>query len=271
MPTLADITPVPKPLIGMIHLKALPGTPAASLPVAQIAAAAAAEARLLASLGFDALLIENMHDTPYMRRTVGPEIVAAMTACARSVRDAAPGLPLGVQVLAGANREALAVALASDAAFIRAENFVFAHVADEGLMDEADAGPLLRFRKAVGADHIAVFTDIKKKHAAHAITADIPIEEAAHAASFARADAVIATGPVTGRAVSLEDLALVRVATNLPVLVGSGATPESAEDLLQHADAIIVGSWIKQGGAWSNEIDPKRAEKMVEAVGRARG
>jgi predicted TIM-barrel enzyme len=66
-----------------------------------------------------------------LRQRVGPEIVSGMAAVVNAVR-AAVDVPLGVQILAGANREALAVALAAGAAFIRAENFVFAHVADEG-------------------------------------------------------------------------------------------------------------------------------------------
>lgn len=73
------------------------------------------------------------------------------------------GLPCGVQILAAANKEALAVALASGLQFIRVEGFVFAHVADEGLMNSC-AGELLRYRKNIGAEHILVFTDIKKKH-----------------------------------------------------------------------------------------------------------
>lgn len=47
--------------------------------------------------------------------------------------------------------------------FIRAEGFVFSHVADEGLLN-ACAGDLLRYRKQIGAEHVKIFTDIKKKH-----------------------------------------------------------------------------------------------------------
>src|SRR6185295_16139764 len=145
---------------------------------------------------FGALMIENMHDRPYAKRAVGPEIVAAMTAVGRAVR-AAVELPLGVQVLAGANREALAVAQACGAAFIRAEGFVFAHVADEGMI-ESGAAELLRYRRHIGAEHVRIFVDIKKKHAAHAITADVSIAETARAAEFFLADGVVVTGAATG-------------------------------------------------------------------------
>ena len=66
-------------------------------------------------------------------------------------------------LLVGSNREALAVAAASGASFIRAECFVFSHVADEGWMDGC-AGDLLRYRRVIGAEDVMVLTDINKKH-----------------------------------------------------------------------------------------------------------
>ena len=97
-----------------------------------------------------------------------------MTAVGLAVRQAST-LPLGVQILAAANREALAVAQACGAAFVRVENFAYAHVADEGLMPTAEAGPLLRYRRQIGADSIQIIADVKKKHSSHAITADVPL------------------------------------------------------------------------------------------------
>ncbi len=144
MTTAADIFARSNALIGMIHVQALPGTPRGSMPVEAIVSQAVDEARLLADAGFEGIILENMHDVPYLRRTVGPEIVAAMTTVGAAVREAASGVSLGIQILAGANKEALAVAHAVGAQFIRAEGFVFASIADEGLLDEADAGPLLR-------------------------------------------------------------------------------------------------------------------------------
>ena len=53
--------------------------------------------------------------------------------------------------------------LSSGLQFIRAEGFVFSHVADEGFMD-ACAGDLMRYRKSIDANDVAVYNDIKKKH-----------------------------------------------------------------------------------------------------------
>jgi hypothetical protein len=269
MPSAKDIFGVRKALVGMIHVGALPGTPRSRERVGVIADRAATEARLLASAGFDALIIENMHDAPFLRREVGPEIVAGMTAVALAVRGVVR-VPVGIQILAGANRAALAVAHAAELQFIRAEGFVFASVADEGVLDEADAGPLLRCRRAIGAARVAILADVKKKHSAHAITADVSLAEAAHAAEFFGADGVIVTGPATGRPTALDDLRAAREATRLPLAVGSGATPETLSDLFALADAVIVGSWFKKKGEWRNAPDPARVRAIVSAAKRAR-
>lgn len=108
-------------------------------------------------------MVENMHDIPYLNRQVGPEIVASMSVVCNEVKKEVNNLPCGIQILAGANKEALAVAKAAGLQFIRAEGFVFSHIADEGTMN-SDAGELLRYRKQIEADDILVFTDIKKKH-----------------------------------------------------------------------------------------------------------
>jgi membrane complex biogenesis BtpA family protein len=252
-----------KPLVAMIHVPALPGTPAYAGDWPAVLAHVTAEATLLRDLGVDALLLENMHDTPYLARTVGPEIVAAMTAVALAVRRTAPNLPCGLQILAGANQAALAVALAADLAFIRAEGFVFSHVADEGWMD-SDAGALLRYRRMVGADHIAIFTDIKKKHSAHSVTADVSLAETAKAAEFFRTDGLIVTGIATGQPAQLADLVAVkRACPALPLLVGSGVTTDNAADYKAVADACIIGSALKVDGHWANAIDPQRVSDLV--------
>ncbi len=251
-------------LIGMLHVPALPGTPGHDLGMAEIIDHTRSEAATLASLGYHALLLENMHDVPYLKGEVGPEIIAAMTAVATAVRREVE-LPLGIQILAAANREALAVARAASLDFIRAEGFVFGHLADEGYIDSC-AGDLLRYRRQIGAEDVRIFCDIRKKHASHAITADLSLGETASAAEFFRADGLIVTGAATGEPTAIDDLTEARRASNLPLIVGSGVTPENVAARLEVADAVIVGSAIKEGGHWANPIDPARAARLVEAV-----
>lgn len=139
--------------------------------------------------------MENMHDVPYVQDTrIGCEVIASMTrVCNEIKRILLPRTPCGIQILAGGNRQALAVARAADLQFIRAEGFVFSHIADEGFTD-ACAGDLLRFRKQIDAERILIFTDLKKKHSSHAITSDVSLLETAHAAEFFMTDGIILTG-----------------------------------------------------------------------------
>jgi uncharacterized protein len=255
---------VPRALIGAIHAQALPGTPASRLDVRAIAEAAAAEAVMYAEAGFHGLVLENTHDRPYLKgAAVGPEIVAALSIVGAEIRRAS-SLPLGIQVLAGANRAAIAVAHACGAAFVRAEGFVFAHVADEGLI-ESSAGDLLRYRRAIGAENVLVFADIKKKHSAHAITADVDIVETAKAAEFFSVDGVIVSGAATGSPADPDEVDAVSRAVSVPTLIGSGITPENLARY-RGADAFIVGSSVKSDGVWSGRLDAARIKACVDAL-----
>jgi membrane complex biogenesis BtpA family protein len=258
-----------KPVIAMIHIAALPGTPAHALKLRDIEAKAVREAKIYRDAGVDGVMIENMHDTPYLRGKVGPEIVAAMAVIGRSVKDATQ-LPCGVQILAGANQEAMAVAHMAGLDFIRAEGFAFAHVADEGLI-EASAAELLRYRRQIGAEMIQVWADVKKKHAAHAITADVSLPATAHAVEFMRGDAVIVTGAVTGDAPRRADLLGAKRGTKLPVYLGSGVTATNLRQFVRAADGFIVGSEFKADGDWSGEVRAERVERFVQTLGKLLG
>jgi uncharacterized protein len=254
---------VPRPVIGMIHVGALPGTPASRQSLREIEAQAVAECALYRQAGLHGVAIENMHDVPYLRGSVGPEITAAMTVLALAVKHST-GLPCGIQILAGANHEALAVAHAAGLDFVRVEGFAYAHVADEGII-ESSAASLLRYRRQIGAERVQVWADVKKKHASHAITADVGIGESAGAAEFMRADAVIVTGSATGQKPSEPDIAEVRERCRLPLYLGSGIGAENLPTYYPLADGFIVGSDLKRDGRWSEPIDPRRVERFMNA------
>ena len=255
-----------KPVVAVIHVGALPGTPAAALAVDQLTELAVREAARYRDGGVDGLLVENMHDVPYLRGSVGPEVVAAMAVVARAVK-AEGRLPVGVQILAGANVEAVAVAHAAGLDYVRVEAYAFAHVADEGLI-QSSAAEVLRFRKRIGADSVRVWADVKKKHSAHAITADVSLGETCATVEFMRGDAVIVSGSATGEPPRSADAREAKSHCRIPVLLGSGVTPENVAEFYDAADGFIVGSYFKERGLWSNTVEPARVERMMEAVRR---
>src|SRR5215203_5334314 len=253
-----------KPVIGVIHVGALPGTPRSSQTVSELVMSARTEAKLYRECGVDGVMIENMHDVPYLRGEVGPEIVAAMAAIGTEVK-AESRLPVGIQILAGANIEAMAVAHAAGLDFIRAEAYAYAHVADEGII-EASAAKLLRYRKVIGAERVQVWTDVKKKHSAHAITADVSLGQTAETVEFMDADCVIVTGSVTGEAPQVADIKEAKSHCHLPVFLGSGISAANIDQFYNEADGFIIGSYFKVDGLWSNSIDPTRVTQLVNKL-----
>lgn len=253
-----------KTIIGMVHVQALPGTPNNKHSIEEICEIAVQEAKTYEEAGLDAIMIENMHDVPYLKGEVGPEITASIAVVAKAIREAVD-LPLGIQILAGANKEALAVAKAANFQFMRAEGFVFGHVADEGYIDSC-AGELLRYRKTIGAEDVKVFTDIKKKHSSHALTADVDIDETAKAAEFFLSDGLIVTGSSTGKAVYLHELKSLKDKVQIPVLIGSGITSDNLDEYWNYASGFIVGSHFKENGFWKNPISKDRLKVFMEKV-----
>ncbi len=274
---MAKLFDVDRPVIAMLHLAPSPGV--SGFPgIMGALETMGRDLQACLSAGVDALLLENMHDFPCVREDeMGPEVgaymtrmaVAARTLCDEFAGGAARPLPLGVQVLFAANRTALAVAQAAGLQFIRAEAWTHAHVSDKGLVD-AQGGRVKRYQQGIGAGGIRVFTDVKKKHASHALTADLGLGEMAGLLALHRSDGAVVTGRVTGDAPLAEDIAEVRAHTELPVILGSGVTVGNLPDYFPLADAFIVGSHFKKDGDWREPVDPDRVRAFVAELRRLR-
>ena len=138
-------------------------------------------------------------------------------------------------------------------------------------MPEADAGPLLRYRREIGAEHIRIFADVKKKHSSHAITADVDIARAAQAAAFFGADAVIVTGPATGEAGVDRGRPGGRRRRRIPGGHRLGASPRTT--CPPSGTSPTCSSWvhfIKQDGQWHRPPDPDRVDALLRVVARLR-
>ena len=90
-----------------------------------------------------------------------------------------------------------------------------------------------------------VWADVKKKHAAHAITADVSLGETAATVEFMLGDAVIVTGSTTGEPPRAADVREAKSHCRIPVLLGSGVTVENVSEFYATADGFIVGSYLK--------------------------
>jgi membrane complex biogenesis BtpA family protein len=252
-------------LVGVIHLPPLLGSPRSSLDARACARTAGEDARRLAAAGFDLAIVENFGDTPFFAGRVPAVTVAAMTACAIAAREAAPELPLGINVLRNDAESALAVAVAAEAACIRVNVLTGARVTDQGVV-QGDAASLFRARRALGADGIDVWADVDVKHSAP-LAARPLADEVADVVARSLAAAVLVTGEGTGRAVDHTKLEEVQraVAGRVPVLVASGATIEGLSALASRCDGVIVGSALRAAGIAGGPVDEKRAHEFVRA------
>ncbi len=259
-----------KAVIGVVHLRALPGAPDHDGEgMDSLLAHALSEAGRYRAGGVDGLIVENHGDIPFAKpEELGPETAACMAVITQAVR-AATRLPVGVNVLANGAVQALAVAKAAGAAFVRVNQWANAYVANEGFM-EGKAGAAARYRAWLRARDIRIFADVHVKHGAHAVTADRSIQELARDVEFFDADVAIATGQRTGDSATTEELRTIAAGTSLPVAVGSGVNPGNVGDILSVADAVIVASYLKQDGVWWNEVDPDRLATFMAAVAKAR-
>lgn len=249
-------------LVGVLHLPPLPGSPRFGGDLAAIARQAAAEARSLDAAGFDAVMVENFGDAPFFPGRVDAVTVAAITACAIAVREAAPRLSLGVNVLRNDAESALAIAVCSGATMVRVNVHSGARVTDQGVV-EGRAHATLRLRRALAAEHVRLLCDVDVKHSAPLAARPIE-EEAEEVAGRGLADAVLVTGTGTGRGVRSDDLARVVASVHVPVLVASGSTLESLPSL-RAAHGIIVGTAIRKSGRAGDPVDAEAALKYAGA------
>lgn len=259
-----------KVVIGVIHALPLPGSARYDgEPIEKIYDHAVAEARRYRENGVDGLIVENHGDIPFAKPDeIGPETSAVMAVMTDRVR-AAVGGPVGVNVLANAPLPAFAIAKAAGADFIRVNQWANAYVANEGFI-EGKAGLASRYRSWIGAREVKIFADVHVKHGAHAIVADRPLPEMARDAEFFDADGIIVTGQRTGHSVDPEELELFAQSSSLPVMVGSGVTPDNVTAILDHADAVIVASSLKSEGKWWFTVDEQRVRDFMAIVRRTR-
>jgi membrane complex biogenesis BtpA family protein len=252
-----------KPIIGMLHVPALPGSPFNTLGIDAAGTWVLNDAEALVSGGVDGLMIENFGDVPFYPARVEPHTVAFMTRIAVEVRQRF-AVPLGINILRNDAESALAVAAAAGAQFIRVNIYIGARVTDQGLI-EGQAHRILRYRQVV-APGVQVFADVDVKHSAP--IAPRPFEEEVNDLVMrGRADAVIVTGAATGSQTALDDIAAAkRAAAGTPVIAGSGVDLETIVATIGAADGLIVGTAFKRDKVTTNPVDPTRVRALLRAA-----
>lgn len=266
MSDLSAIFGVAKPLIAMCHLKGLPGRPRydADGGIERIFDDAARELVALQDGGVDAVMFCNENDLPYST-SVGVEAAAAMAAVIGRLRDEIR-VPFGVNLLWDPEAS-LAVACATGATFVR-EVFTGVFESDMGVV-APDLGKLTGYRRAIGADAVAIFANITPEFS-RSISSRSVAERAAGAA-YMGVDALLISGPAAGVGAKLAEIKEAKAAAPAtPVLANTGVTHESVEEVFAVADGAVVGTSLKVDGNTWNPVDPARVVAMMDRVASAR-
>ena len=251
MRTLPD-----KFLGAMIAVLPLPGAPRYGGDDKQIVAQALSDLSHYRAAGVDAIVLENSHDLPYIKPPLPARAVEVMKRVAGEVRRRFDG-PIGIQVLEAANETALEIAHEADLDFLRVEGYVFAHVGGAGLIEGcAGRAPA----PAQGAGLRAHQGLRRREEEALLPRAD---RRPGHSRR-GQAGRVLPRGRGDRdrrphhRAAAVAELRRVKKHAHVPVLIGSGMTPENIKTYFPLADGFIVGSTFRQGGRFLGALEPKR-------------
>ncbi len=269
MSWLTDLTGVSKPIIGMVHLPALPGSPLYNSAGGMdfIRDWVKRDLDALQAGGIDSVMFCNENDRPY-RLDADFASVAAISDVVASMRGEL-SVPFGVNVLWDP-KATLAVAKATGAAFCR-EIFTGAFAGDFGLWVRS-AGDSARYRREIGAEDVRMMFNINAEFAAP--LAPRPVAELAKSVAFSSSpDAICVSGAITSQAADASELAEVAAAlkgTGVPVLVNTGFKASNAAQLLAFADGAVVGSSLETDGITWNPVDQRRVSELMTVVGSIR-
>jgi uncharacterized protein len=263
--SLVELFAVEKPVIGMVHLWPLPGSPGyAGHDMAAILDHARRDTETLLEGGVDGLIVENMWDVPYyVGDDVKIESVAAQAVAAHRIREMAD-VPVGVNVIHNGWQAELAIAVAARLDFMRVCILTGARLWDTGGLNHGCAADLLRRRRELGAEQVKLFADVDKKHSVPFPGLDL--ETHIEWTEFYGADALIVSGRMTGDAPQLDKVRRAREAAKRPILMGSGTTADNIADFLRYADGAIVGTSLKVDGIGENPVDLQRVRSYMEKV-----
>ena len=259
---------VAKPIIGMVHLGALPGAPLfdAQAGLAGLVDAARADLAALQSAGFDAVMFGNENDRPY-EFEVDTASTATMAFVIGQLRSDIT-VPFGVNVLWDP-KSSIALAAATGAHFVR-EIFTGTYASDMGPWTP-DAGAAMRYRDRLGRGDLAMLYNVSAEFADSLDRRPLP-DRARSAVFSSIPDAVLVSGQITGEAAAMSDLEAVKaVLPDTPVLANTGVKHDTIADVLAVADGCVVGSALKIDGDTWNAIDADRANDFMARARAARG
>ncbi|WP_404862643.1 BtpA/SgcQ family protein [Georhizobium sp. MAB10] len=257
-----------KPVIAMVHLAPMPGTPLydAEGGVEAIVEAARRDLKALQDADVDAVMFGNENDRPY-ELEVDTASTATMAFVIGQLRKEIQK-PFGVNVLWDP-MASVALATATGASFMR-EILTGTYASDMGPWTP-NAGKAMRYRDRLNRSDLVMLANVSAEFAYSLDRRDLA-DRARSAVFSSIPDAILVSGAITGEAAEMADLVAVKkVLPDTPVLANTGVKHSTIADVFKVADGCIVGSSLKVDGDTWKAVDAARAAEFMRLAKAARG
>ncbi len=256
-------------IIGALHFPPLLGYP--DFPGFDVSLKnALADLDAFTTNGVNSVILENNYDLPH-KILVEPGTITAMTYLSKKIKPKNK-LPIGISTLWNDYKTSLSIAKTLNLKFIRISVFVDKVKTGCGIVKPVYK-EAIKYRQQIKANDVLLFTDIHVKHAK--LLSKYSLHQSAKLAIKNGSDALIITGPWTGKAPDFDELKKLRQAVgNFPIFIGSGADQNNIKTLLKYANGVIISTSLKTGTSikgernvkkYSQRIDPKKVKKFIRA------
>jgi membrane complex biogenesis BtpA family protein len=252
-----------KPVIAMVHMRALPGDPHYDREkgLEWVYELAKGDLTSLQNGGVDAVMFSNEFSLPYLT-----QVEPITTTCMASlISRLTPDLtvPFGVNVLWDPIAS-IDLAVATGAKFVR-EIFTGVYGSDFGIWN-TNCGKTVRHQAAVGGENVRLLFNIVPEAAGY--LGNREIADIARSTVFnTQPDAICVSGLTAGEETSTQILKIVKEAIpDTVVFANTGVNLDNVADQLTIADGAIIGTAFKEGGSTWNPVSEKRVKKLMEKI-----
>ena len=262
-----DLFGTDKPVIGMMHLMAMPTDPKYDEEggLQKVIDRAVHDINALQNGGIDGVLFTNEFSIPYTDnvRTV---TIASMARIIGQIKHLIH-VPFGVNVAVDPYK-AFDLACATDAQFIRG-TFSGAFVSDDGITS-MQMGELMRHKHELGLDNLKLLATIVPEGAKQ--IAEMSIEDIVKSVEFSmNPDAMLVFGLTAGRPIDESLISRAKKVTETPVFASNGVKASTIKNILSVADGCIVGTSLKYNGSFYDAVDEDRVRELMNIAKEFRG
>ncbi len=263
MSWMKELFQTERPIIGLLHLRALPGDPffPANGSIYEVIEAAKRDLLALQEGGVDGILITNEFSLPYEKKVSGVTL-ASMGMVVGAISDLIQ-VPYGVEAIYDGDAT-IEICAATGASFTRCM-FTGAWAGDLGLIDR-DVAHTLRLKKSLDLEELKLFYFVTSEGEVY-LNNRSTVEITKSMLFNCHPDCLVVGGSAAGENPGADAVRQVRqVAGDVPVVCGTGCKLENVEEILNAGNGAFVGTTFKVDGKFEQPVDAHRVKVFMDAV-----